>query len=324
MSGDFSYRQDRVLPNGLPSLARNLLKPVRILGARYQFEALGTSLSCTGEPSALSGDLTIAFLASSDEVPYDCDAATLETLLNSFLAANNITGTAVCGGGPLPGTPITITMPKSRLLKVKFGLIRGGNSVGSPDSLWCSVLDDFDSQTKEVVNVACITPHYARGVQCQAFKSLDKWYIAPDMTLYDAVVKETIDAAGPYTDVTPGGQIAIYAVYDVDDRQTASNQEAMQVIEDDLIVAWPHMGNWKFRRKYAVTMLSVRATEAIAAGAYGSFQIQDGSGSFPLDIADTAHDPIEGLAHTDFAENDLGLATLVNGKWFEVSRKFCD
>lgn len=322
MNRDFSYRQDRVLPDGMPSLARNLLKPVRILGARYQFESLGTSLSCTGEPSALSGDLTITFLSSSEDVPYDCDASTLETALNSLLAATGITGTAVCGGGPLPATPITITMPKSRLLKVQFGLIRGGNDVGTPDDLWCSVLDDFDSQTKEVVNVACLTPHYAVRLDCQAFKSVDQWYIAPEASLFLATAKEKIDAAVPSGGITPGGEID---VFNTADRQTGANLEAVQVLEDELIEAWPYQGGWLFRRKFAVTMWSVRATEDIAAGATGSFQIQDDEGgTFPLTLGDTAHDPIQGLAHTDFATDDVGLATLVNGKWFEVSRKFCD
>lgn len=323
---DFTYRQDRYLQDGVPPLARNLLKPVRILGARYQFAPMGLELSCTGEPSALSGDLTITFMDAKGEIPYDCDASTLEILLNDLLEEKQIDGEAECTGGPLPGTPIGITMPKSRLLKVKFGLIAGGESLGSPDDLYCTILDEHGEPTVDVLNVSCLTPHYAYRVQCQAFKAtvgaVDQWFISPEATLRSGAAQEVLDPAVPFSDTYGGaGEVDLF---NSADRPRVSNAEALQILEDELVWAWPYNGAWYCRLKYPKTMLTVRATETIAAGATGAFQIQDRSGdSFPLVLSDTLHDPITGLAQTDFEEDDVGLATLVNGKWFEVARKFC-
>ena len=71
---DYQARQGRVLPDGGPTPGE-LLKPVRVLGAKYKLNSDGTILSCEGTPASGSGFLTITLKqAKNESVDYDVTA----------------------------------------------------------------------------------------------------------------------------------------------------------------------------------------------------------------------------------------------------------
>lgn len=112
------------------------------------------TLTVSGSPSA--GSLTLGYLGEYAVINYDSTAASADTALEAISGIGS--GNLTCAGGPLPGTPITITFTGS-LAATDFDLLELNY-----DALLCNVETTQDGaptpdQATFALSSATLTPH---------------------------------------------------------------------------------------------------------------------------------------------------------------------